>query len=135
MGLSREHSMTQKLIDFQTDKRFVRRARELETLGAMIRMYCDHHHRRASACASSATESRSTAAPERCVFGDAGRPPNCVALHRADMQNACARARWAGPQCCSAIRCSYPAHARRKGALDRFKRGGANRICRDRVIE
>ena len=98
------HSMTQKLIDFQTDKRFVRRARELETLGAMIRMYCDHHHsHRDGRLCTECTELAKHACRrlERCVFGDA-KPTcsNCVVhCYRADMRERVREVmRWAGPR-------------------------------------
>jgi hypothetical protein len=96
------HSMTQKLIDFQTDKRFVRRARELETLGSMIRMYCAHHHRGERLCVE-CTELAKHACRrlERCVFGDA-KPTcsNCVVhCYRADMRQRVREVmRWAGPR-------------------------------------
>ena len=94
--------MTQKLIDFQTDKRFVRRARELETLGSMIRMYCDHHHRGGRLCVE-CTELAKHACRrlERCVFGDV-KPTcsNCVVhCYRADMRERVRDVmRWAGPR-------------------------------------
>ena len=36
-------TMANQTIEFTTDKRFVRRARELETIEAMLRMYCRSH--------------------------------------------------------------------------------------------
>jgi hypothetical protein len=95
--------MAQRLIDFRTDKRFVRRARELETLAAMIRMYCDHHHHRGERLCVECTELAKHACRrlERCVFGDA-KPTcsNCVVhCYRADMRERVREVmRWAGPR-------------------------------------
>ncbi len=39
--------MARQIIEFTTDKRFVRRARELKTIETMVRMYCrGHRHER-----------------------------------------------------------------------------------------
>jgi hypothetical protein len=95
--------MARKLVDFRTDKRFVRRARELETLYAMILMYCRHHHgtrtRWCSECTALAAYSERRL--ERCIFGDA-KPTcsNCVVhCYRADRRERIRQVmRWAGPR-------------------------------------
>jgi len=46
--------MATKIVEFRTDGRFVRRARELRTLETMIGMYCRHHHGGAALCAACA---------------------------------------------------------------------------------
>jgi len=95
--------MAQKLIDFRTDKRFVRRARELETIYAMIRMYCRHHHGTSTRWCSECTAlaSYSERRLERCIFGD--EKPTCsncvVHCYRADMRERIRDVmRWAGPR-------------------------------------
>ena len=35
--------MPNQVVEFTTDKRFVRRARELKTIEAMVRLYCRRH--------------------------------------------------------------------------------------------
>jgi hypothetical protein len=96
--------MAKQLIAFTTDKRFVRRARERETIAAMVRMYCRGHDHpgRAPLCADCAGLLRyATRRLERCVFGDA--KPTCahcvVHCYRADMREQIRRVmRWAGPR-------------------------------------
>lgn len=94
---------TQKLVDFRTDKRFVRRARELETIYAMMLLYCGHHHRAGKHLCSECTALARYAERrlERCIFGDA-KPTcsNCVVhCYRADMRERIrAVMRWAGPR-------------------------------------
>lgn len=68
-----------KVIEFVTDKRFVRRARELKTIDAMMRLYCRSHHHPAGAplchdCAD--LFEYATRRLTRCVFGDA--KPTCT---------------------------------------------------------
>ena len=92
-----------KLIDFRSDKRFVRRARELETIYAMILMYCRHHHGASERlCAECTALGRySERRLERRIFGDA-KPTcsNCVVhCYRADMRERVREVmRWAGPR-------------------------------------
>lgn len=96
--------MTRQLIAFTTDKRFVRRARELRTIEAMVRMYCaGHGHADANPlCPACAGLLRyATRRLERCVFGDA--KPTCadcvVHCYRADMREKIRTVmRWAGPR-------------------------------------
>lgn len=94
---------THKLVDFRTDKRFVRRARELETIYAMMLMYCRHHHGvRERLCAECTALGRyAERRLERCIFGDA-KPTcsNCVVhCYRADMRERIREVmRWAGPR-------------------------------------
>lgn len=96
--------MPNPTIEFATDKRFIRRARELKTIAAMLRMYCrGHGHRpRAPLCAScSELLEYATRRTERCVFGDA--KPTCanclVHCYTADRREQVRIAmRWAGPR-------------------------------------
>jgi hypothetical protein len=96
--------MPNRIIEFTTDKRFVRRARELKTITAMLRMYCraHRHQPRAPLCAS-CDELREYASRrlERCVFGDA--KPTCtnclVHCYSAAMREQVRIVmRWAGPR-------------------------------------
>ena len=94
--------MEPRTIEFVTDKRFVRRRRELATLEAMMRMYCRHHHGGRALCAECA-ELRDYARRrlERCVFGDA--KPTCanctVHCYKAAMRERVrTMMRWAGPR-------------------------------------
>ena len=91
-----------ELIDFRTDPRFTRRARELETLMAMILLYCRHHHEGKPLCAQCAALARyAERRLERCLFGDA-KPTcaNCVVhCYRADQREQIRQVmRWAGPR-------------------------------------
>ena len=95
-------AVTQKVVEFRTDKRFERRARELKTLEAMMRMYCGRHHRGEPLCADCADlAAYARRRLERCVFGDA--KPTCanclVHCYRADRREQVrAMMRWAGPR-------------------------------------
>jgi len=65
--------MSDQVVEFTTDKRFVRRARELKTIEAMVRLYCrGHGHLGGSPlcpeCA--ALFEYATRRLERRVFGD-----------------------------------------------------------------
>lgn len=91
-----------KVIEFVTDKRFVRRVRELKTIEVMIRMYCDHHHGGTELCAEcSALFQYAERRLQRCVFGDA-KPTcaNCVVhCYTKDMREQIRVVmRWAGPR-------------------------------------
>ncbi len=96
--------MSKQVIEFTTDKRFVRRVRALKTIEAMVRMYCGGHHHagRAPLCAECAALMRYAARRlERCVFGDA--KPNCadcaVHCYRVEMREKIRQVmRWAGPR-------------------------------------
>ena len=91
-------------VEFTTDRSFERRARELKTIQAMVRMYCRGHHdgNRKLLCAEcnelSAYASRRL---DRCLFGDA-KPTcaNCVVhCYSADMREHVRTVmRWAGPR-------------------------------------
>ena len=91
-------------IEFTTDKRFVRRKRELRTIAAMVRLYCrKHEHARKAPLCGDCGELLDYAARrlERCIFGDA-KPTcaNCVvhcysADKREEIRNVM---RWAGPR-------------------------------------
>jgi hypothetical protein len=98
--------MAHRVVEFTTDKRFVRRRREQATIEAMVRMYCDGHgHDRpadAAHCAACGTLlAYATRRLERCLFGDA--KPACaqclVHCYRADMRERIREVmRWAGPR-------------------------------------
>jgi hypothetical protein len=91
-----------KVIEFTTDKRFARRAREQKTLEAMMRLYCRHHHGGKPLCADcAALAGYARRRLERCVFGDA--KPTCanclVHCYRADRREQVrVMMRWAGPR-------------------------------------
>lgn len=94
--------MADQFIGFVTDKQFVHRKRELETIDVMIRMYCAAHHGGQPLCAD-CTELFDYARRrlERCVFGDA--KPNCakcvVHCYTRDMRESIRLVmRWAGPR-------------------------------------
>jgi hypothetical protein len=96
--------MKQKFVGFQRDAHFVRRARELKTIKAMVAMYCRGHHRSKGPglCADCAALCDYAARRlERCVFGDA-KPTcnNCVVhCYGAQMRERIrAVMRWAGPR-------------------------------------
>ncbi len=98
--------MNRQVVEFTTDRQFVRRARELKTIAAMARMYCrGHKHGRehdAPLCAAcGALLEYATRRLERCVFGDA-KPTcaNCVVhCYSADMREQVRVVmRWAGPR-------------------------------------
>lgn len=96
--------MPKQIIEFTTDKRFVRRARALKTIQTMVGMYCrGHSHQgRAPLCAGcGALLEYARRRLERCVFGDA--KPNCancvVHCYSADMREQIRVVmRWAGPR-------------------------------------
>lgn len=96
--------MAREIVEFTTDKRFVRRARELKTIEAMVRMYClGHGHERNGPLCSDcgALFEYASRRLERCVFGDA-KPAcaNClVHCYKADMRERIRVVmRWAGPR-------------------------------------
>lgn len=98
--------MKEEYIAFTTDKRFVRRVRELKTIEVMVDMYCAAHHEphpqgqpRCNACADLLAYAQRRL--ERCVFGDA--KPNCakcvVHCYNKDMREQVRVVmRWAGPR-------------------------------------
>jgi len=96
--------MPKQVVEFTTDKRFVRRARELAIIEAMIRMYCRGHAHpgRGPLCADCAELfDYATRRLERCVFGDA--KPTCtnctVHCYSADMREQVRVVmKWAGPR-------------------------------------
>lgn len=96
--------MPHPVTEFTTDKRFIRRARELKTIAAMVRMYCRGHGHGGgvplcTGCA--ALLEYATRRLERCVFGDA-KPTcaNCVVhCYSADMREQVRVVmKWAGPR-------------------------------------
>jgi hypothetical protein len=98
--------MPHPVTEFTTDSRFVRRARELRTIEAMMRIYCrGHRHLReggAQLCAEcGALFEYATRRLERCVFGDA-KPTcaNCIVhCYTPEMREKVrAMMRWAGPR-------------------------------------
>ena len=96
--------MAKQTVEFTTDKRFVRRARELRTIEAMVRLYCrgHNHPQRAPLCADcAALMEYATRRLERCVFGDA--KPTCtnctVHCYSAEMREQVrVIMKWAGPR-------------------------------------
>ena len=89
---------------FTRSKSFVRRARELATIQAMVRMYCRGHAHDCggSLCADcGGLMEYATRRLERCVFGDA-KPTcaNCVVhCYSAEMRERVRVVmRWAGPR-------------------------------------
>ena len=94
--------MSSQRIEFTTDKRFVRRVRELKTIEIMVRMYCRQHHDGTPLCADCAELfDYAQRRLQRCVFGDA--KPNCakcvVHCYNATMRERIRIVmRWAGPR-------------------------------------
>jgi len=95
--------MPRHIIEFVTDKRFVRRARELKTIAAMAALYCKGHgHGGSPLCREcAALLEYATRRLERCVFGDA--KPTCanclVHCYTAEMREKVrVMMRWAGPR-------------------------------------
>jgi hypothetical protein len=91
-------------VEFRTDKRFVRRERELKTIAAMIRIFCHKHgHSRTAALCGDCADllDYATRRLERCVFGDA-KPTcaNCVVhCYTAEKREQIRHVmRWAGPR-------------------------------------
>ncbi len=96
--------MISQYIEFVSSKSFVRRARELKTIRAMVRMYCrGHGHDCLEALCADCGElmAYATRRLERCVFGDA-KPTcaNCVVhCYSAEMREKVRVVmRWAGPR-------------------------------------
>jgi len=93
-----------RVVGFATDRRFVRRARELRTIEAMLRLYCrGHGHAGRRPLCDDCRGLRDYAARrlERCVFGDA--KPTCanclVHCYSAAMRERVRVVmRWAGPR-------------------------------------
>lgn len=97
-------TMKREQVEFQRDTRFVRRARELKTIKAMVRMYCRGQvHTKGDLLCPACAElcEYATRRLERCVFGDA-KPTcsNCVVhCYSAGMREQIrAVMRWAGPR-------------------------------------
>jgi hypothetical protein len=95
--------MHRKVIEFTTDERFARRARELRTIETMVRMYCRRHHGGGDVpCGDCAALLEYAGARlEHCMFGDA--KPTCanclVHCYRDDMRERVrVIMRWAGPR-------------------------------------
>jgi len=96
--------MPNQVIEFTSDKRFIRRARELKTIEAMVRLYCRGHGHQGGAplcpeCA--ALFEYATRRLERCVFGDS--KPTCtnclVHCYSADRREQVrVIMKWAGPR-------------------------------------
>jgi hypothetical protein len=103
--MSRSAAATPKrVIEFVSDKRFVRRARELKTIETMLRLYCrgHEHERSAPLCADcAALFEYATRRLERCVFGDS-KPTctNCLVHCYSAQAREQVRVvmRWAGPR-------------------------------------
>ncbi len=95
--------MSTQTVGFTRSKRFVRRARELKTVKAMVCMYCRGHHHGGGQMCPACDELTEYAARrlERCVFGDT-KPTcaNCVVhCYSAGMRERVRVVmRWAGPR-------------------------------------
>lgn len=94
--------MAAKVVEFRTDNRFARRARELKTLETMIGMYCRRHHGAGALCGECADLAEyARRRLERCIFGDA-KPTcaNCIVhCYKAEMRERVREImRWAGPR-------------------------------------
>lgn len=96
--------MTHAIIEFTTDKRFVRRSRELKTIEAMTRLYCrghGHPYRTPLCPGCGALLEYARRRLVRCIFGDA-KPTctNCVVhCYSAQMREQVRIVmRWAGPR-------------------------------------
>jgi hypothetical protein len=100
--------MSQTIIEFTTDRRFVKRARELKTIEAMVRLYCRGHGHETHQgdgqplCPDCrALFEYATRRLERCVFGDA-KPTcaNCVVhCYSTEMRERVRVVmKWAGPR-------------------------------------
>lgn len=96
--------MSRHATEFTTDKRFIRRARELKTIEAMVSMYCrGHGHGGGVPLCTGCAEllEYATRRLERCVFGDA-KPTcaNCIVhCYSADMREQVRVVmKWAGPR-------------------------------------
>ncbi len=98
--------MPRSIVEFTTDKRFVRRAREVKTMTAMVRIYCEGHRHAPEAGERLCAECGSLLEyairrTERCVFGDA--KPTCanclVHCYTTEMREKVRDVmRWAGPR-------------------------------------
>ena len=96
--------MQKQIIEFTTDKRFVRRRRALRTIEVMVELYCRGHDHapRAPLCPDcSALFDYAARRLERCVFGDA--KPTCtnctVHCYSADMREKVRQImKWSGPR-------------------------------------
>ena len=96
--------MKKHYVEFQRDTRFLRRARELKTIKAMVRMYCrGHGHAKGDSLCPACAElcEYATRRLARCVFGDA-KPTctNCVVhCYSPGMREQIRTVmRWAGPR-------------------------------------
>jgi hypothetical protein len=95
-------SVENRVIEFTTDKAYVRRAREQRMLEAMMALYCQQHHFARTMCTECAElAAYSQRRLERCVFGDA--KPTCakcvVHCYKPEMRERIrAMMRWSGPR-------------------------------------
>lgn len=96
--------MKGRYVEFKRDTGFARRARELKTIEAMVRIYCrDRGHSKSGSLCRACIELRqyATRRLERCVFGDA-KPAcsHCVVHCYGSGMRERVRAvmRWAGPR-------------------------------------
>jgi hypothetical protein len=94
--------MSNQIIAFTTDKRFIRRVRAVKTIDAMIHMYCRQHHGEGPLCADcTALFAYAQRRLQRCIFGDA--KPTCgkclVHCYSKEMREKTRIVmRWAGPR-------------------------------------
>lgn len=92
-----------KSIAFRIDKRFIRRARELKTVTAMVHLYCRKHHRAIQGLCDECNVLLDYARRrlEVCPFGDAKPACNkclvhCYSVERREQVRVIMR--WAGPR-------------------------------------
>lgn len=91
------------VVEFRTDKRFIRRARELRTIAVMVDMYCRFHHHAGDVPCPACRQLLDYAQKrlERCPFGDAKPTCNkclvhCYSVERREKVREVMR--WAGPR-------------------------------------
>ena len=91
-----------RVVEFKTDKRVIRRARELKTIAVMVHMFCRvHHHVQDGLCAEcNSLLEYARRRLDRCPFGDA--KPTCnkclVHCYSTDKREQIRVVmRWAGP--------------------------------------
>ena len=91
------------IVEFRVDKRTIRRQRELRTIQAMLRMYCQAHHgAREELCpACESLRDYAERRLQKCPFGDAKPTCNkclvhCYSCERREQVRMVMR--WAGPR-------------------------------------
>lgn len=91
-------------VAYRTDKRFVRRKRELKTIRIMVQLYCQHHHDSKNGIICEECMSLlnyATRRLERCIFGDAKPACSLCVVHcykREKREHIRDIMRWSGPR-------------------------------------